>query len=181
MVSPIRKHLPPNIVTESILPVEGSLNIQFAVEAKHHCGVFLSHGIADKLYTNTNTRQSALSLAQNLTQNRTNPAQSPPAAGAANQPAVANEPAGAEKTGQSALGLLKSLEKTDLLGWRGESAAYFSDFSHNIGRFFMKLFGFILTTLTLSLGAPYWFDVLNKLNQTIRTAGVKPEPSTTTK
>lgn len=39
-----------------------------------------------------------------------------------------------------------------------------------------RLLGFILTAFALSLGAPFWFGVLNKL-VSIRGAGVKPEES----
>ena len=37
-----------------------------------------------------------------------------------------------------------------------------------------NLVGFLVTALALSLGAPFWFDMLNKL-VAIRSAGVKPE------
>ena len=40
--------------------------------------------------------------------------------------------------------------------------------------FSASLFGFLLTALALSLGAPFWFDLLNKL-VSIRGSGVKPE------
>ncbi len=38
----------------------------------------------------------------------------------------------------------------------------------------LSLAGFIITALALSLGAPFWFDMLNKL-VAIRGVGVKPE------
>lgn len=40
--------------------------------------------------------------------------------------------------------------------------------------FFMKIIGWIITALACSLGAPFWFDVLDKLNS-IRSAGIKPK------
>ncbi|WP_299579595.1 hypothetical protein [Mucilaginibacter sp.] len=40
--------------------------------------------------------------------------------------------------------------------------------------FFSHLPGLLITALALSLGAPFWFDLLNKL-VSIRAAGVKPE------
>ena len=48
-----------------------------------------------------------------------------------------------------------------------------------VGVFFSRLFsvsffGFIITALAVSLGAPFWFDLLNKL-VSIRGSGVKPE------
>ena len=42
--------------------------------------------------------------------------------------------------------------------------------------FFLMLFGCVITGLAISLGAPFWFDVLNKLNS-IRASGVKPARS----
>jgi hypothetical protein len=36
-----------------------------------------------------------------------------------------------------------------------------------------KLFGLLLTTLALSMGGPFWFDVLSKL-VTVGTAGKRP-------
>lgn len=38
-------------------------------------------------------------------------------------------------------------------------------------------FGWLLTALAVSLGAPFWFEVLNKLNS-IRSTGVKPQRAT---
>jgi hypothetical protein len=37
--------------------------------------------------------------------------------------------------------------------------------------------GFLITTIALSLGAPFWFDLLNKL-VSLRSSGQKPEPVT---
>lgn len=37
--------------------------------------------------------------------------------------------------------------------------------------------GFLVTTIALSLGAPFWFDLLNKLVN-LRSSGQKPEPET---
>jgi len=38
----------------------------------------------------------------------------------------------------------------------------------------MKLVGLTLTVLALTLGAPFWFDMINKLVN-IRSSGNKPE------
>jgi hypothetical protein len=40
---------------------------------------------------------------------------------------------------------------------------------------FTTLLGFIITAIAVSLGAPFWFDMLNKLVN-IRVAGSKPDP-----
>jgi hypothetical protein len=39
---------------------------------------------------------------------------------------------------------------------------------------FIKIIGWLITALAVSLGAPFWFDVLDKLNS-IRSAGIKPK------
>ena len=44
----------------------------------------------------------------------------------------------------------------------------------DIWGWFVKLIGWIITALAVSLGAPFWFDVLNKLNS-MRSTGVKPK------
>ncbi|MGH7165695.1 MAG: hypothetical protein ACREIS_09260 [Nitrospiraceae bacterium] len=48
---------------------------------------------------------------------------------------------------------------------------------HDIRGWFMKVLGLLFTTIAVSLGAPFWFDMLNKLIN-IRAAGKPPaEPS----
>jgi hypothetical protein len=44
----------------------------------------------------------------------------------------------------------------------------------SLGEAFMKLVGLSLTAFAVSLGAPFWFDLLNKLVN-IRAAGKPPE------
>lgn len=44
-----------------------------------------------------------------------------------------------------------------------------------LGDVWQNLFGLLLTALALSLGAPFWFDLLKKLVNLRGTAGVKPE------
>jgi len=59
-------------------------------------------------------------------------------------------------------------------------------FLEKLGHFFYVLFGkfsfigFILTALALSLGAPFWFGVLNKL-VSLRSAGVNPDEKSSSK
>ena len=45
----------------------------------------------------------------------------------------------------------------------------------NEGAFWLKLLGWLLTAFAISLGAPFWFDMLNKV-MNIR-ASVKPHSS----
>jgi hypothetical protein len=56
---------------------------------------------------------------------------------------------------------LKLTDPNDLFPW-------------NIGWF--KILGWLFTVLAVSLGAPFWFDLLNKLVN-LRGAGKKPEPA----
>lgn len=54
------------------------------------------------------------------------------------------------------------------LGWEGVDVRQMSFYD-----LFTKLLGFILTALAISMGAPFWFDLLRKLVN-IRSAGNKP-------
>jgi len=54
--------------------------------------------------------------------------------------------------------------------WPEAQAMWFSSFAG----FMMKLLGIFITTLAIRLGAPYWFDILNKAVN-IRGAGPKPD------
>lgn len=54
------------------------------------------------------------------------------------------------------------------LGWEGISFATFSPTQWGI-----KILGWIVTALAISLGAPFWFDLLRKLVN-IRSSGAKP-------
>jgi hypothetical protein len=55
---------------------------------------------------------------------------------------------------------------TDLLGWKGQPISAADLAGH--------LFGWFLTILAISLGAPFWFDLLNKFIN-IRAAGKSPD------
>ena len=54
------------------------------------------------------------------------------------------------------------------LGWEGVDVREMTFYE-----LFSKLLGYILTALAISLGAPFWFDLLKKLVN-IRSAGNKP-------
>ena len=55
---------------------------------------------------------------------------------------------------------------TELLGWKGKS--------FQAANLPAQLFGWLLTVLAISLGAPFWFDILNKFIN-IRAAGKSPD------
>jgi hypothetical protein len=56
-----------------------------------------------------------------------------------------------------------------VLGWSDEKVSDLSQWPE-------RIIGWILTIVALSLGAPFWFDLLNKL-MNIRNAGKKPQKS----
>jgi hypothetical protein len=60
-----------------------------------------------------------------------------------------------------------------VLGWGAESTKDLT-----AGAWAERALGWILTMIAVSLGAPFWFDMLNKVVN-IRNAGNKPEPSDT--
>ncbi|MCP9447653.1 MAG: hypothetical protein NNA22_08800 [Nitrospira sp.] len=61
------------------------------------------------------------------------------------------------------------------IGWTREPGLPTS-FPEEVGAWALKVVGLFLTTGAVSLGAPFWFDVLNKLVN-IRSVGKKPERS----
>ncbi len=52
-------------------------------------------------------------------------------------------------------------------------------YSINYARIIAKFIGLLISILAVSMGAPFWFDVLNKLVN-IRLSGTRPEPSSGT-
>lgn len=69
---------------------------------------------------------------------------------------------------------------SELTGWQNDWKA-FQDWRQDLpgstapwGRLFEHLFGWILTALAVSMGAPFWFDTLNRF-MNIRNAGRAPD------
>lgn len=56
------------------------------------------------------------------------------------------------------------------IGWTESPSELFNNFKG----FFTKASGWLITSLALSLGAPFWFDMVNKFIN-IRLSGIKPE------
>ncbi|SKC71811.1 hypothetical protein [Ohtaekwangia koreensis] len=77
------------------------------------------------------------------------------------------------KTNVQQLKALKSeLDASALpLGWQSAKPV------HNFGGWVVKILGILFTALAVSLGAPFWFDMLNKLVN-LRSVGKKPESVT---
>jgi len=81
----------------------------------------------------------------------------------------------AAKPSPDALAGMRKLEQAKLMGWEPDGLrAYYSGLKRHDTHDVTKTIGFILTALAMSLGAPYWFEVLNKMNQAIRATGTKP-------
>ncbi len=82
------------------------------------------------------------------------------------------EPGNAEKPQEVLQQSLKDLEKLNLpLGWSKESIP------NGITGWVAKIVGLIFTAFAVSLGAPFWFDLLNKLSR-LRGSGNVPKKST---
>jgi len=78
-----------------------------------------------------------------------------------------NKPLSPFKAKQDELDALKPL-----LGWAGEDLKDLSDWRVWPPR----LLGWLLSTAAISLGAPFWFDLLNKM-MNLRNAGKRPDDS----
>lgn len=90
-----------------------------------------------------------------------------------------------QKSKRQSDSLYQGLLATGLpLGWDNPTTARVcSHATRDCSRFWcqvrqvvLKLFGLLLTALALTLGAPFWFDMINKLVN-IRSAGNKPDDS----
>jgi hypothetical protein len=77
-----------------------------------------------------------------------------------------------EKSKETLQKTLDNLEDLKLpLGWSKES------YPHDFREWFAKIFGLIFTAFAVSLGAPFWFDLLNKLSR-LRGSGNVPKKTT---
>jgi hypothetical protein len=64
--------------------------------------------------------------------------------------------------------------------WENSSSkTFFSSLINKLLYILFRLPGWIITTLAITLGAPFWFDMLNKVIN-IRNVGLKPEEKKTT-
>ncbi|MFA6921270.1 MAG: hypothetical protein WC216_05460 [Gallionella sp.] len=58
------------------------------------------------------------------------------------------------------------------LGWK-------DDYPDSLGAVISKIFGLLVSILAISLGAPFWFDILNRVMQ-VRAAGASPREKSKT-
>jgi hypothetical protein len=77
--------------------------------------------------------------------------------------------AGNQSESVSGTEALDRLEQLQLpIGWEEDNRP------HGLGEWTEAILGWILTALALTLGAPFWFDVLGRVSN-VRSAGAKPE------
>lgn len=69
---------------------------------------------------------------------------------------------------------LASIESPLGIGWTSEQ---FKELNSSSTNWILKIVGWLVTALSITLGAPFWFDLLRKLVN-IRNAGTKPDSST---
>lgn len=62
------------------------------------------------------------------------------------------------------------------LGWTGNSESWPSDWQSALVKGLLKAVGLLMTAAALSLGAPFWFDMLSKVAR-VRSAGAPPPPT----
>jgi hypothetical protein len=132
--------------------------------------------IANRLLQNPVLRATVADAAQKYLNNAQPPTTTP------NAPATP-DPSAASQTLQNSL--KQTQEMTQLLvslniplGWTEDSLADFRSDPGNTGRLlgliFQKLIGLLITGFAISQGAPFWFDLLNRLTN-IRGAGTPPK------
>lgn len=125
-------------------------------------------GIAGRLMKDNNARQELAQMASSYLQSHP---QVPAGASTAVTPDSTTEI-------DSLVSYTANLYKTDIkqsnqllgLGWSGDAAANQMDSDH----WLMNLLGWVVTALAISLGSPFWFDLLGKLVQ-LRGTGPKPK------
>jgi hypothetical protein len=108
--------------------------------------------VANSLYRDPSVRASVVAAAQE----------------AVKQDETAKETKSADSSLTKIDQIDKELQKLRLpMGWHDQTP-------HTFWEFLIKFFGLLFTTFALSLGAPFWFDVLKKLTS-LRSTGQEPE------
>ncbi|HQT92302.1 MAG TPA: hypothetical protein PL001_09790 [Candidatus Kryptobacter bacterium] len=147
-----------------------TLIIGISIAAAFNASTF---GIAGRLMKDNNARQELAQMASSYLQSH-------PQLQAGASTAVRPDSATAI---DSLVSYTANLYKTDIkqsnqllgLGWSGDAAANHMDRDH----WLMNLLGWVVTALAISLGSPFWFDLLGKLVQ-LRGTGPKPKPDAQT-
>lgn len=125
-----------------------------------------SVAIARTLWTDPAVRAAVVELAENTTTTTTAPASSSTDSGSSTTTATTSTTIDIRRVAEDIR------KETGLpLGWR---TAPWEDFDDRRKRLPVKLAGLTITALALTLGAPFWFDALNKVSQ-LRSTGKKPD------
>jgi hypothetical protein len=74
--------------------------------------------------------------------------------------------------------LKKAFAQFELIGWTLEEN-HERSFPDTATKWISKIIGILITTFAVSLGSPFWFDVLNRVVN-LRTTGAKPPKSSDT-
>lgn len=114
--------------------------------------------MARQLSTNEALREAAVQQAQQIAERR--------------PPAMADSVAGPRADSLAAL-VEAYGEQGIPLGWGSETSSSNSSVLTRAEFWLSKIFGLLLTTIAISLGAPFWFDVLKRVSA-IRSAGRSP-------
>jgi hypothetical protein len=129
--------------------------------------------IASKLWHNPELRAEAVKLAEQRAEASKNGSEPP----AANAPTVETTYPDASDPLNPKMQPVTQPERavlTDLLGW--ESTPHFQGMEHGDAAkaILLMVLGWLLTGIAVSLGAPFWFDILNKFIN-IRGSGKAPD------
>jgi hypothetical protein len=72
---------------------------------------------------------------------------------------------------------VKSVQSLGIpLGWTGNGETWPEDWQSLVLKSLLKALGLLMTAAALSLGAPFWFDMLSKVAR-VRSAGAPPPPA----
>jgi hypothetical protein len=120
--------------------------------------------IAKTLANDAALREALVAQAQELAKNP------PPVSQGSGAEQQTNTPAGATAGAAIIKENAATLQNLGLkLGWQDESRAQID--------WVNKIFGLLLTALAVSMGAPFWFDMLNKI-VSVRATGKPPKEAT---
>lgn len=118
--------------------------------------------MAQRMWTNPSLRQEAAKLA----------------AKCAERKVPAGAPEGTSVSGCPELANLYALAPDFVPMWTMNEIR---DLNKNKADWFLKLLGLLVTTLAISLGAPFWFDLLSRLSPGLRGTGRRPETESESK
>jgi hypothetical protein len=128
--------------------------------------------IATALWRDPSLRASVVAAAEKTVKNP--PREVAGQGGNANPPAPGGAPQPQENSVNRVKEINQELEQLKIpMGWTAEGLTDFLSFRKGTASL-AKIVGLLFTAIAVSLGAPFWFDLLNKLVN-FRASGNKPE------